>query len=300
MDASVRILHNVFQGETFGFLIAMYFYLTGLSAGSFIISTLAYGFGIQRFKPLGKIGIVLATLLLLVAPLCLLAHAGKPLRAWHLFVYLNMTSPITWGSFLLTIYPINCIIYGYFMFKGNARLTKIFGLVGIPLALMVHGYTGFILLFGKARALWSSPIMPVLFLVSAMVSGIAMMIIVTAIKDRFFTGDRKINKDLIFELGKILGWTIVLDLVLVVCETVHHLVSHREAYEAAMMMLTGSFMPYFVGLENLLGKIVPLSVVFLPKLKKVSWYIFASILVLIGIFTMRCNVVIGGEALPLF
>ena len=109
--------------------------------------------------PSDLFGVVIATLLLIAAPMFLLAHSGRPLRAWHLFVYLNATSPISWGSFLLSIYPINCVIYGYFMFKGNARLTKIFGLIGIPLALMVHGYTGFILSFAKAHVLWRTSMM---------------------------------------------------------------------------------------------------------------------------------------------
>jgi len=131
--------------------------------------------------------VVIATLLLVAAPMFLLLHSGRPLRAWHLFVYLNGTSPISWGSFLLTIYPINCVIYGYFMFKGNAKLTKIFGRIGIPLALMVHGYTGFILSFAKAHVLWRSSMMPILFLTSALVSGVAMMILVTIVKDKFFS-----------------------------------------------------------------------------------------------------------------
>ena len=50
------VLYNVFPQETFGALIAVYFYLTGLSAGSFALSTLAYVFGFEKFKPIGKIG----------------------------------------------------------------------------------------------------------------------------------------------------------------------------------------------------------------------------------------------------
>ena len=88
------LLQTVEHGHAFGLSIAIYFYLTGLSAGSFIISTLAYGFGFEKFKPLGKVGVVIATLLLIAAPMFLLAHSGRPLRAWHLFVYLNATSPI--------------------------------------------------------------------------------------------------------------------------------------------------------------------------------------------------------------
>ena len=294
-----QLLSTVPHPASFGFAIAIYFYLTGLSAGSFIISTLAYGFGFEKYKPLGKIGVVLATLLLIAAPMFLLLHSGRPLRAWHLFVYLSATSPISWGSFLLSIYPINCIIYGYFMFKGNAKLTKLFGLIGIPLALMVHGYTGFILSFAKAHALWRTSLMPVLFLTSALVSGVAMMILVTIIKDKFFTKEGKINEELIFGLGKMLTWLLVFDLFLSLSDIAVHYFGELESHESARLLLMGAFAPFFLGVETLMGKVIPLTLISAPSMRKVAVYGFAAILVMIGIFTMRCNVVLGGEFIPL-
>lgn len=172
----VREIYNVQHEMPLGILIANYFYLTGLSAGSFILSTLAYGFGIQRYKPISKSAIILATVLLLVAPINLVVDLEQPFRFYHLFLYFNFTSPITYGSFLLTVYPICCIVYTYYMFRENLKLAKICGLVGIPLALLVHGYTGFIMALGKARILWNTALMPTIFLVSAMVSGLALMI----------------------------------------------------------------------------------------------------------------------------
>jgi tetrathionate reductase subunit C len=297
---STQLLYDIHNGETFGTLIAIYFYFTGLSAGSFIISTLSYGFGFERFKPLGKIGVVLATLLLMAAPLFLLMHSGQRLRVWHLFVYLNPTSPITWGSFLLMLYPLNCIIYGYFMFKGKKRLTRIFGLLGIPLALMVHGYTGFIVAFGKARPLWNSSIMPLLFLVSAMVSGIAMMIIVSVVRDRFFTKEHAINTEVLSALASMLGWCLVLDLFLTATEITVHGISHLGAQEGTALLLTGPFAGLFLILENLVGKVFPMAVMLWPRMRRtIPLILLAAILVMIGIYTMRYNVVVGGEYIPL-
>ncbi len=295
----MTLLYTIPHQETFGLAIAIYFYLTGLSAGSFIISTLAYGFGMEKYKPLGRVGVVLATLLLVVAPMFLLFHSGRPLRAWHLFVYLNGTSPISWGSFLLTIYPINCIIYGYFMFRGNARLTKVFGLIGIPLAIMVHGYTGFILSFAKAHALWRSSIMPILFLTSAMVSGVAMMILVTIIKDRFFSEKGEVNTEVVFGLGRMLLWLLVFDLFLSFSDVAVHYFGEAESMEAARLLVFGAFAPTFVGIETVLGKLVPLVLVSSPRMRKVAVYGFASVLLMVGIFFMRYNVVLGGEHIPL-
>ena len=294
-----QVIYNIIHQEAFGLNIAIYFYLTGLSAGSFILSTLAYGFGMNQYKPLGKVGIVSATMLLIIAPFFLLIHIGIPYRAWHLFVYLNFASPITWGSFLLVLYPINCLIYGYFMFKGNMRLTRIFGFIGIPLAISVHGYTGFILAFGKARALWNTALMPILFLVSAIVSGIALMILVCIIKDRFFSKEKKIDLTLIFNLGKLLAWMIIFDLFLVGSDLIVLSISHSDAQATAHLLLLGKFSPLFLIVENLLGKIVPFILLVVPKFRRLTFIVVASILVVIGIFFMRYVVVVGGEFIPL-
>jgi tetrathionate reductase subunit C len=297
MDISV--LYNVFPQETFGALIAIYFYLTGLSAGSFVLSTLAFVFGMEKFKPIGKIGVILATLFLVMAPLALLVHVGQPFKAWHLFVHLNITSPITWGSFLLTLYPVNCIIYGFFMFKGNKAMTRLFGTIGIPLAIFVHGYTGFILALGKARPLWNTALMPFLFLISAMVSGIALMMLISIIKDRFFSQEKTINRELVFGLGKLLVAMILIDLFLVLSDVLVLLVSHAEAQEVAHLLLTGKFSTYFIVVENLLGKIVPAVILLVPRFRNVATVTLASVLVVVGIFFMRYVVVLGGEFLPL-
>jgi len=297
MDTSV--LYNVFPQETFGTLIAVYFYLTGLSAGSFVLSTLAFVFGMEKFKPIGKIGVILATLFLVMAPLALLVHVGQPFKAWHLFVHLNVTSPITWGSFLLTLYPINCVIYGFFMFKGNKSMTRLFGTIGIPLAVFVHGYTGFILALGKARALWNTALMPFLFLISAMVSGIALMILISIVKDRFFSKEKTVNRELVFGLGKLLVAMILIDLFLVLSDVLVLLVSHAEAQEVAHLILTGKFSFYFLVVENIMGKIIPAIILLVPRFRNLATITVASVLVVVGIFFMRYVVVVGGEFLPL-
>lgn len=263
MNDEITVVYNVFHEEALGPPIALYFYMTGLSAGSFILSTLAYGFGIKQFKPLGKIGVVLATVLLVLAPLNLIADLGQPWRFWHLFPYLNMTSPITYGTFLLTIYPINCLIYAFFMFRGDDRMTRLFGLIGIPLAVSVHGYTGFIMALAKARALWNTALMPILFLVSAMVSGIALMILVV-VAAGFLSKARRPDPALVSSLGKILVGAILLDLFLVFSDVLVLLTADSEAYEAAMLILTGSFSPYFLGIEILAGALVPLALLVAP------------------------------------
>jgi Ni/Fe-hydrogenase subunit HybB-like protein len=101
-----QIVYDVHYQTTLGFLISYYFYLTGLSAGSFMISTLSYGFGFEKFKAASKMGVVTAVILLLLAPQFLLMQVAWPVKSlWHNFVYLNPLSAISYGAFLLVLYP---------------------------------------------------------------------------------------------------------------------------------------------------------------------------------------------------
>ena len=296
-----KVVFDVQYQTTLAFLISYYFYFTGLSAGSFMISTLSYGFGMEKFKPASKMGVVAAVLLLLLAPQFLLMQVGWPIKSvWNHFVYFNPLSSMSYGAFLLMLYPMNSVVYGIFMFQGNMKMTKIFGLIGIPLALAVHGYTGWILALGVARDYWNTGLMPIVFLFSAMVSGISMMILLIMIRDRFFTKEKVINHELIDSLAKLLGWLLVVDLFLVFCDYTVLLYSKLEAQEVAHFMLFGKMSFWFVIVENLVGKVIPMTIVMIPGMRKsYFWLILAAIMNMIGILAMRIVTVYGGQALPL-
>ena len=304
----VQVLYNTPHEIYLGTLIAFYFYLTGLSAGSFVISVISTIGGKVEYKPIGRIGAWLAPLLLILAPINLILDLEQPFRFWHLFYYLNFTSPITYGTFLLTLYPINCLIYLFYLMKGDDRLSKLFGIMGIPLAVAVHGYTGFILALGKGRALWSTALMPTLFLVSAMVSGIALVILVASFryiwmnhKGAFPTEERREQeRKLIYGLGKFMGGLIIMDLFLVANDILVLLTSHIEALEVAKLIMKGPFAPLFIGVEIILGGIVPIFIIFYPRLgRSLKGVMSASVLTLVGVLAMRIVVVIAGQYIPL-
>lgn len=300
-----KIVYNIHSEMPLGALIAVYFYLTGLSAGSFVISVISTIGGKTEYKPIGRIGAVLAPLLLLLAPLALIIDLEQQPRFWHLFLYLNLKSPITYGSFLLMLYPINGIIYAWYLFKGNARLAKILGLIGIPLAICTHGYTGFILALGKGRILWSTALMPTLFIVSAMVSGMALVILAAAIRYSYRyphapLEERERDRTLILNLGKVMGAMIIADLFLVGNDILVLLTSTQEALHVAHLILFGEFQPLFVGTEIFLGGFLPMLLVFIPWTgRSLRGVVAASVLVMVGVMAMRYVVVVGGQYLPL-
>lgn len=284
--------------------IGQYFFFTGLSAGSFVISVIATLLGRKEFKPIGKITAILAPVLLIIAPANLIADLEQPLRFWHLMLYYNPTSPITYGSFLLTAYPIVGIIYAIMVYTDRQTPAKVLGILGIPLAIAVHGYTGFILALAKARSLWNTAAMPTIFIVSAMVSGIGLVVIIAAIRLKWFDKKatpetREQDKRLILQLAQFMAYTIMLDLFLIVSDILVLLTAHTDALEAGMLILTGNFAPLFVGVEIILGALIPMVLVLGPTRKSLTAAVVASILVNIGVYAMRFVMVIGGQTIPL-
>ena len=159
----VQVLYNVFHHETVSMLIAIYFHIVGLHAGCSIVSITATLIGKKEYKPVAKIGAIFVIILFSISPIFLLTDLFQPLRFWYLFLHFNVTSPLSWGTFILCAYPTFTGIYIYFLFKGNVRWSKIFGVVSLPTAIGVHGYTGFVLGFAKARVLWNTAVMPSYF-----------------------------------------------------------------------------------------------------------------------------------------
>jgi tetrathionate reductase subunit C len=155
------------------------------------------------------------------------------------------------------------------------------------------------LALGKARALWNTALMPFLFLISAMVSGIALMILISVVKDKFFSKEKAVNRELVFGLGKLLLAMILVDLFLVLSDVLVLLVSHAEAQEVAHLLLQGKFSVYFILVENVMGKIIPAIILLVPRFRNLATVTVASVLVVVGIFFMRYVVVVGGEFLPL-
>lgn len=303
-NTDVNVVYSVQHQLPLVMYIGQYFFFTGLSAGSFVISVIATLLGRKEFKPIGKITALLAPILLIIAPLNLILDLEQPLRFWHLFVFYNWTSPITYGSFLLTAYPVMGVIYAIMVYTNRQKAAKILGILGIPLAISVHGYTGFILALAKARALWNTAAMPTIFLVSAMVSGIGLVVIIAAARWKWFdkaatVEQREKDKRLILQLAQFMAYTIMLDLFLVLSDILVLLTAHSDAYQAGMLILTGNFAPLFLGVEIFLGSLVPMVLVLGPTRKSMKAIVIASILVNIGVYAMRFVMVIGGQSIPL-
>lgn len=317
-----------------GILIVLYPYITGLVAGAFILASLERVFKIKVLRPTYHLALLTALSFLIVAILPLVSHLGHPFRAyeimttpqigsamaifgfvylWYLMVVLLLEiwfdyrrDLVVWADqskgFKRRIYKLLTLGVTDISPKALAwdeKLGYIVTVIGIPSAFLLHGYVGFIFGSIKANPWWSTVLMPVIFLLSAMVSGIALVMFLYMI----ISWIRKVKIDMacLDEIGKFLFMVLILDFTLESLDQVHRIYEAEESFEILHMLVNGKLNMTLFIFQGLMGTIIPLVILglfrmYLPKEKiRIPMYFLVSNLVLFGVFFMRWNVVIGGQ-----
>lgn len=282
-----------------GMPIIITIYLIGLSAGSLILSSLTYVFGKEEYRPISRLSVFLAIVLIFGAMLGIVLDLGRPEKIWRLFMFFvlnNMRSMFAINGILYGGYFAISLIYLGLIFAEKPKLTKKIGILAIFWAALVHMGTGAIFGFVAARPIFYSPIKPFEFLAAAMVSGLALLMIVVVVT--FKLAKRNFKKDLFFSLGKLLLVLIVILAVLAFIDKLTHLYPpHREP---TLWLLTGPFSWIFWGLQVGCAYILPLIILVHPRYRKsIKGVMVASFSVIIGIFGERFSLVIPGTAHPL-
>ncbi len=268
----------------YDWMIVTYFFLGGVSAGAYVFSVIAT-YWKQDFKPLAKKSAVLSLMVLGAGMLMLLVHLGRPERAWRVFTTFNPHSMLSWGTWFLSIFGLMNFIYTGLLLLGKEKDAKLFGCLGLPLALLTATYTAVHIARAPHMLLWHSKLMPVLFLNGAGITGIALVIL--------FSASAR-NVQLVSRLGKLVAWMVIAEISLVLTEVVMLFNGGTESIAVAKSLFSGGIGVLFLGVEIILGAIVP-AVILLRTKSSASLQFVASILILIGIFTMRYMVVVGGQ-----
>jgi Ni/Fe-hydrogenase subunit HybB-like protein len=172
-------------------------------------------------------------------------------------------------------------------------------IIGIPSAFLLHGYVGFIFGSVKANPWWSTPLMPVVFLFSAMVSGIALVLLMYMATSAM----RKIAIDMrcLDTVAKYLFYTFVIDFTLEMLDLIHRIYEADESFRSLDFMVHSRLFLSQIVLQIFVGTVAPLLLLAGTQLVKFAEplrkriYALAGSLTLIGIFAMRWNVVIGGQ-----
>lgn len=317
-----------------GILIVVYPFITGLVAGAFILASLERVFKVKILKPTYQIALLTALSFLLVATMPLISHLSQPQRAYEIMITPHSSSAMAIFGFVYLWYLMVVLLleiwfdYRHSMVvwsnekkgvmkwvykiltlgvsdisprtvKWDRKLGYIITVVGIPSAFILHGYVGFIFGSIKANPWWSTPLMPIIFLFSAMVSGIALVMLVYMVISHI--RKKVIDVNVLDAIGKYLFFVLILDFTLEGLDQIQRIYEAEESFEIIKLLVSGKlYLTLFVA-QGLVGTIIPLiTLAFLQfykhkiKLRKTMYFI-VSILVLIGVYSMRWNVVIGGQ-----
>lgn len=279
-----------------GLYIVNFVFLIGVSAGGIIVGGLAYAVGIERFRPVARIAELMAISCLILATLFIFVSIGAPDRFYFLFLYGRLGSPLIWDVIIIFLYLALALALGYFGTRADLvrcmnalpgrrwlyrllvlgytdlspraldrdrKILRVLAITSVPAAVLLHSITAWILGVVKARVTWHTSLIGPLFVVSAVVSGLALLIL-SALAARFILGLR-VKRETIVDLGKLLAFSIpVLGYFLfaeLLTVTFGKEPAHMNIFNE---MIWGHFAPFFW--SNLAGGLIlPLFLLAVPS-----------------------------------
>ncbi|MBU1185945.1 MAG: polysulfide reductase NrfD [Acidobacteria bacterium] len=315
-------------------LIVIYPYITGLVAGAFILASLVKVFNVKELQPTYRLSMLTALAFLIVAPMPLLFHLGHPERAFEIFLTPNRSSAMAMFGYVYIWYLMAVLLLEIWFdyrkdlilwsqqgkglkkwiqklitlfskdisekaLKFDKAAVKVITIIGIPSAFLLHGYVGFIFGSIKANPWWSSVLMPIVFLFSAMVSGMALVLLLYQIL--MLSRRKEISMPTLDKLADYLFYTMIVAFSLEALDFIHRIYESEESIKIVSQLISGKLFVSLVVIQLLLGMLIPLFTFasiklfrFPAELRKLLYFV-AALLVQVGIFTTRWNVVIGGQ-----
>ncbi len=315
-------------------LIVVYPYLTGLVAGAFILASLVKVFNVKEVQPTYKLSLLTALSFLLIAPLPLLLHLGHPERGYEVLITPNPRSAMAMFGFVYAWYLMAVLLLEvWFAYRKDLILfarrergvmkwvhralalfsndispeavafdhkaVKVITIIGIPSAFLLHGYVGFIFGSIKANPWWSSVLMPIVFLFSAIVSGIALVILLYMVILPF--RGQPIDMKCLDKMASFLFYAVIVDFSLEFLDFIHRLYESEESIKILSELVLNKLIISLLVMQILLGMMAPLAIMVAIKLFDLNHelrrllYFLSVLLIQLGIFSTRWNVVIGGQ-----
>jgi molybdopterin-containing oxidoreductase family membrane subunit len=298
-----------------GQYILFFMFFIGLSAGGLIVASAGRLFGVATFKPITRLAVVEATVAVLLAGIFIMPDLGRPERVINILLHPNFTSPMVWDITIVVVYTAMSLTYVWLYTRADLarrgswlafgtgtseralardeRIKSAMAWLALPSAILLHSITAWIFGLQISRGFWYSAIMAPMFIASALVSGLGLVILlalaVRAVR-RIEFGD-----DLVAFLGGMLGVFIAVEGFFVGAEylTAAYPGAPDEAGPIARM-LTGPYAPLF-WIEILVGLVVPFLILAGRRTRtSVPWVALASAIAIFGIFVHRLNLILNG------
>src|SRR5512140_1537966 len=280
-------------------LIVLYPYLTGLVAGAFILASLERVFNVEAVKPTYRLALLTALSFMIVAPLPLQLHLGHPERSLEMMMTPHMTSAMAMFGFVYLWYLMVVLVLEIWLdyrkeivlkarqttgglkllyramslgvdniseesLRIDHKMGTVLTIVGIPSAFLLHGYVGFIFGSIKANPWWSTPLMPIVFLFSAIVSGIAGVMLVYMVTA--WWRERRFDMACLDTIGRYLFYAFVIDFSLEMLDLIHRIYEADESFRALDFMVHTQLWVSQIVVQIVLGTVLPLTLLALPQL----------------------------------
>ena len=305
---------NMRDNVIWGLYIISFMFFVGLSAGGLIIASAGRLFHVDRFKPIVRLAVVEAAVTIFTAAILIIPDLGTPNRIFNLLIHAHWMSPMIWDITVIAIYLVLSLLYIWFYMRRDLadrgswmalgtkdtssaararddRLTYGLAWVALPAAVLVHSITAWVFGLQISRGFWYSAIMPPLFICSALVSGLSLVIILSLITRHYSRVD--FDNGLVSYLGGLLAVFIAVEGFLVLSEVLAGRYPGVPT-DAVNQLFSGRYAPGFA-IEVIVGLVIPFVLLAVASLRRrPSLVVFASVLALIGIFVHRANIIVIG------
>lgn len=294
------ILTGMRNVVSWGLYITSFMFFVGLSAGGLIVSSAASVFNITAFKAVAKPAVILSTVCIVLAGLFILVDLGSPGRILNLILYSQFQSPLVWDVIVIAIYLAVSLLYLWQMTRPtpDSRKLAFLSAVALPAAVLVHSVTAWIFGLQIARVSWHSALMAPLFVVSALDSGLALLIIVLSVLER--VSDYKVELAIYARLAGVLAAVVAVDAFFVFSEMLTAFYPGEESVASVFtLLISGPLAPLF-WVQVVLGLVVPFFLLASAAGRQVKGRVLLACgLVILGVFCKRAWLLLSSFLLPM-
>lgn len=284
---------------SWGMYIISFMFLVGISAGGLIVAAGAELVGSERFSSLTRLAVLLSGAAILAAAISILPDLGRPQFVWRMIRQPHWTSPLIWDVIIITVYLTIAGIDLYILTRPNPKpgAMRTMAFVALPAAVLVHSITAWIFGLLVARPFWNTALLAPMFISSALVSGLGLLIVTAYIVER--TTDWEPDRGVFDDLGKLMVWFIAVDGFLLFAEILTTYASRiPDHLKQLNVLLVGRLAPVFWA-EVAIGVVIPFAICASRLRRKRGWIVAAGLLAMLGVFAKRINIVMTSMFMPL-
>jgi Ni/Fe-hydrogenase subunit HybB-like protein len=283
-----------------------------LSAGAFSLCAGVYLFGLKRYQPIARTATFVGLIGYTMAMLALILDIGRPDRFWHAVVYWNRHS-LMWEVTMCVVLYLTVLVFESMPILANLewlrkRLPKIavkmegihhyapfLAIIGLGLSSLHQSSLGAMYGVIKARPFWFKPEMSVLFMLSAMVGGIALTLFASMLANRL-TNKAKVNDALIERVAQFVGYLLIGYFYFRAWDALATTYTYDPGRSEGLHVMTKGPLAFnFWIVEMLLGMIVPMILLlYRPTRMNRFWRMVALFLVAVGVVAFRWDINISG------